>query len=136
MLSILVISACDLKRNNPLDPQSHLDISEPGTVSGLNCSSQGMGNEPRAVILTWNNNEPYDTDGYYVYRSLGYYNSYALIDTVYHAPNVQYQSYTHSSVNDPSVRTGDYWYRVSAFKRYPAGALEGRPCDPKHARVN
>lgn len=134
LISLLFV-ACDLKRNNPLDPRSHLDIEVPGTVSGLQLTPMGTGDEARAVAISWKSNNMIDTDGYYVYRSLGYYNAYALIDTVQHAINVENQNYTHSSENDPSVRTGDFWYRISAYKDYPAGRLEGRPCTPVHVRV-
>ncbi|MDD3536040.1 MAG: hypothetical protein PHC50_07845 [Candidatus Cloacimonetes bacterium] len=134
LLTVLMV-ACDLKRDNPLDPQSHLDVVVPGTVSGLQLIPMGTGTEARAVFISWNNNNIFDTNGYYVYRGLSFYSSYAIIDTVYHAMNADNQSYTHSSENDPTVQTGDYWYRISAFKDYPSGRLEGRPCTPVHVRV-
>jgi hypothetical protein len=87
------------------------------------------------VRLEWTSNNPYNTDGYYIYRSLGYYSAYATVDTLLHAGNTATQAYIHSSENDPSVSPGDYWYRISAYKRYSSGNLEGRLSAPTFVRV-
>ena len=133
---MLLISGCGLKRDNPLDPNGNSNIVIPGEVSGLSCSAFGSGSATRYVRMEWISNNAYNTDGYYVYRSLGYYNAYALIDTVMHVPNVATQSFIHSSANDASVSPGDYWYRISAFKRYNTGTLEGRYGTPAFVRIN
>ena len=41
----------------------------------------------------------------------------------------------HSSADDPTVRPGDYYYRVSAYKTYPEGKLEGRRSEPYWVRI-
>ncbi|HPI26480.1 MAG TPA: hypothetical protein PLO57_08465 [Candidatus Cloacimonadota bacterium] len=135
ILILLSLFACSLKRNNPLDPNANPDIIIPGEVSGIIASAFGSGYDTRYVRLEWVSNNPYNTDGYYVYRSLGYYSSYAVVDTVMHAVGSPTQSYVHSSASDPSVSPGDYWYRVSAFKSYPSGNLEGRNSVPVFVRI-
>ena len=135
-LLLPLLFSCSLKRDNPLDPLGNPDIVIPGDVGGLAATAFGSGTLPRYVYLEWKSNNQYNTDGYYVYRSLGYYNKYAIVDTVLHATGELRQNYTHSSENDLSVAPGDYWYRVSAFKRYSGGTLEGRPCNPEFVRIS
>jgi len=136
ILILFSLFACSLKRNNPLDPNGNPDIIVPGEVSGITANAFGTGSDTRYVRLEWVSNNPYNTDGYYIYRSLGYYSAYAVVDTVMHAAGSPIQSYVHSSASDPSVSPGDYWYRVSAFKSYPAGDLEGRNSTPVFVRIS
>ena len=125
-----LLAGCGIKRDNPLDPHSS-SILEPAYVTGLTLLSQGSGSDTRIINITWNSNSAANTDGYFVNRSMGYNNAYAIIDTVWHVDQVPVQSYIHSSANDPSVAPSEYWYKVSAFKDYPAGRLEGRRSEPK-----
>jgi hypothetical protein len=131
---LLVLAGCGIKRDNPLDPQAN-DLTIPGDVSGLQATAFGSGSSTRYVVFRWNSNNANDTDGYYLYRSLGYYSAFALVDTVLHIPGVSLQQYTHSSANDPTVAPGDYWYKISAFKNYSAGRLEGRLGTPLFVRI-
>ncbi|HNQ43073.1 MAG TPA: hypothetical protein PKI59_01520 [Candidatus Cloacimonadota bacterium] len=131
----IVFSACGLKRSNPLDPGANPGIEIPGTPAGLGYTTSGAGADVKFVNLTWDSNSSINTDGYYVYRSLGYFNTFAVVDTVLHIPGAPTQSYVHSSENDPSVMRGDYWYRVSAFKIYQGGRLEGRYSEPLFVRL-
>lgn len=135
LMLALSLFACGLKRDNPLDPNGDAEIIVPGEVGGISASAYGSGSSVRYVRLDWTSNNLYNTDGYYVYRSLGYYSAYAVVDTLLHATSTITQSYTHSSANDPSVSPGDYWYRISAYKSYPAGNLEGRLSTPVFVRV-
>jgi hypothetical protein len=136
LLALLMVSffACGIKRDNPLDPHANSDIVIPGDVSNLQYNVEASG-ATRAIRLTWNSNNDNDTDGYYVYRSLGYYNAYAVVDSTLHVPDSGFQQFTHSSANDPSVAPGVYWYRISAYKNYAAGKLEGRPSTPLIVRI-
>jgi hypothetical protein len=136
ILVALNLVACGVKRDNPLDPNSHSEIVVPGDVAGLAGEAFGSGSNPRYVRLEWNSNNLYNTDGYYVYRSLGYNNAYAVIDTVLHATGTTIQTYIHSSENDNSVSPGDFWYKVSAYKSYSGGNLEGRMSMPVFVRVS
>jgi len=136
LLALMLFSACGIKRDNPLDPYSNSDIIVPRDVTGLQSTVMGTGTSTPYVLLEWNSNNPYNTDGYFVYRSLGYYSAYAMVDTVLHIDNQTLQSYTHSSANDPTVAPGDYWYRVSAYKDFAAGRLEGRPSTPHFVRIS
>jgi hypothetical protein len=131
----LSLFACGVKRDNPLDPNGNNSIIVPGDVSGISANAFGSGAATRYVRLEWVSNNPYNTDGYYVYRSLGYYSAYAVVDTVLHAGGTALQSYVHSGENDPTVTPGDYWYRISAYKSYPSGNLEGRLSTPEFVRV-
>ncbi|MCB5263133.1 MAG: hypothetical protein LHW64_05880 [Candidatus Cloacimonetes bacterium] len=126
ILILLALGACDIKRDNPLDPYHNHSIVKPGDVTGLHGIVRNAGTLTPYIEFHWNSNDSADTDGYYLYRSLGYYNSFAVVDTILHISGTSLQSYEHSAANDPSVAPGDYWYCISAFKDYPQGRLEGR----------
>ena len=135
LLILPLLLSCSLRRDNPLDPLGNPDVVIPGDISGLNVTSFGSNTASPYVDLEWDSNSTYNTDGYYVYRSLGYYNKYAIVATVDHATGGGRQSYTHSSENDGSVAPGDYWYAIAAFKSYSGGTLEGRMSAPKFVRI-
>lgn len=136
ILITLALSACGIKRDNPLDPYHNKDIIVPGDVTGLQSTVLGSGSSTPYIIFEWNSNNAYNTDGYYVYRSLGYFSAYAVVDTVMHVPGEPLQSFVHSSANDGSVGPGDFWYRVSAYKEFASGRLEGRPSSPHFVRIS
>ncbi len=135
IIALLILNACGIKRDNPLDPYTDSDIIVPGDVTGLQSTVLGTGTVTPYVKLVWNSNNPYNTDGYIVYRSLGYYSAYAVIDTLLHVGGESVQNYVHSAANDPTVTPGDYWYRVSAYKDYSGGRLEGRPSTQHFVRI-
>ena len=122
-----LLSACGLKRSNPLDPNGNPGIITPSPVSGLyivRVSSAGAAN--KFVELGWEANSSTNTDGYYIYRGLSYNSAYARIDTVYSV-----NTYSHST----NVFPGDYYYSVSAFKNYNGSVLEGRISSRLFVRV-
>ncbi len=123
MLALLSMS-CGLKRSNPLDPNSNPDVVEPDPVNNISVMSSAAGQVPRTVTLNWDDNSPLNTSGYYIYRALGYYATFALVDSV------QISEFVHSSANDQTVLPGEYYYRISAYKGYPGGNLEGRKSEP------
>lgn len=125
----LLISSCGLKRSNPLDPLGNDNVIEPAPVVGITYSVSPAHQNPRSVTLRWTANSSLNTSGYYVYRGLGYFSAYALIDSV------QVNEYIHSSANDNTVQPGDYYYRISAYKGYPGGNLEGRKSEPVFVRI-
>ncbi len=135
ILIALALGACGIKRDNPLDPYENNSIIVPGDVTGLQHTVLGSGSPTPYILFEWNSNNAYNTDGYYIYRSLGYFSAYAIVDTVLHVANEPLQRYIHSSDNDPTVRPGDFWYRVSAYKEYPEGRLEGRLCPAHFVRI-
>lgn len=124
LLAVLFSMSCGLKRSNPLDPNAHSDILEPDPVDNIVIMSSPAGQIPRTVTLNWDDNNYLNTSGYYIYRALGYYATFALVDSV------QVSEFVHSSANDPTVLPGEYYYRVSAYKGYPGGNLEGRKSEP------
>ena len=136
ILIALALGACGIKRDNPLDPYENNSIIVPGDVTGLQHTVLGSGSPTPYILFEWNSNNAYNTDGYYIYRSLGYFSAYAVVDTVLHITGESLQSYVHSSANDPTVGPGDFWYRISAYKNFPAGRLEGRPSSPHFDRIS
>ena len=123
------LGSCSLKRSNPLDPNGNQDIVIPEPVTGITYTTSSQNYIPCSVTVSWTANSPYNTDGYYIYRGLGYYSSFALVG------DVKDTLFVHSSANDPTVRPGDYYYRVSAYNEYPEGKLEGRRSEPKWVRI-
>ncbi len=134
-LILLLIAACTLKRDNPLDPIGHPEIIVPAPVSGVQCFASPVGAANKFVEVRWVANPPLNTDGYYVYRGLAYNSEYAVVDTV--ATNIC----NHGSKPWHSVLPGDYWYKVSAFRNINdnsgtfLGKLEGRRSEPRFIRV-
>lgn len=125
----LLLAACGLKRSNPLDPNGNPSVFVPETVSNVVCSPSPAGAANKFVIVTWDPNSPIFTTGYYVYRGLAYNSAYAVVDTVFT------NSCSHGSKPWHLVAPGDYYYKVSAFKIYPEGRLEGRLSQPAFVRV-
>jgi hypothetical protein len=124
---IMTLSAsCDLKRNNPLD-----NLTPPPRVTGLTADGSGPGVEDKYVELTWTKNPSETTDGYYVYRGLAYNAEYARVDTV---GNVASAEVVTRIV--PIESPGFYYFKVSAFKQYPSGKLEGSLSEWAIARVD
>lgn len=136
ILVTLALSACGIKRDNPLDPYFNKDIIVPGDVTGLQSTVSGTGTSTPNIQFQWNSNNAYNTDGYYVYRSLGYFSAFAVVDTVMHVPGESLQNFVHSYANDSSVGPGDFWYRISAYKNFSSGRLEGRPSSPHFVRIS
>ncbi|GAB1366766.1 hypothetical protein MASR1M36_16370 [Candidatus Cloacimonadaceae bacterium] len=125
----LILASCGLRRTNPLDPLGNESVIEPAPVVGITYSVSPAHQNPRSVTLRWTANSATNTSGYYVYRGLGYFSAYALIDSV------QVNEFIHSSANDNTVQPGDYYYRISAYKGYPGGNLEGRKSEPVFVRI-
>ncbi|MCB5246694.1 MAG: hypothetical protein LHW57_01535 [Candidatus Cloacimonetes bacterium] len=134
-LILLLIAACSLKRENPLDPIGNPAIIVPDQVSGVQCFASGAGVINKFVEVRWNANPPLNTDGYFVYRGLAYNSEYAVVDTV--ATNIC----NHGSEPWHLVLPGDYWYKVSAYRDVEdgdgnyLGRLEGRRSEPRFIRV-
>jgi len=126
---LLLTSACGLKRNNPLDPNADPTIILPELISNLQVFPSPPGAASKYVDLIWQANPSYSTAGYYVYRGLGFYSSFAVVDTVFT------NRASHGSKPWHTVVPGEYYYKISAFKEYPGGRLEGRPCLPVWVRI-
>ncbi len=126
---LAALFSCGLKRSNPLDPLGNSGVVSPDPVVGINYSTSAANQNPRSVTLRWTANSPSNTSGYYVYRGLGYFSAFALIDSV------QVNEFIHSSASDATVQPGDYYYRISAYKGYSGGNLEGRKSEPIFVRI-
>ena len=129
IMLITLIASCSLKRSNPLDPNGNGDIVVPEPVTGITHNTSSQHQNPCWVNIKWAANSASNTDGYFIYRGIGYYSSFALVDSS------RTNEYVHSSANDPTVQPGDYWYRISAYKTYPEGKLEGRRSEPYWVRI-
>lgn len=129
LIALILLSSCGLRRSNPLDPLGHSGAVSPDPVVGITYSTSAANQNPRSVTLRWTANSPSNTSGYYVYRGLGYFSAFALIDSV------QVNEFIHSSASDVTVQPGDYYYRISAYKGYPGGNLEGRRSEPIFVRI-
>lgn len=120
LLSGVLSTSCELKRSNPLDPNNNQEITAPPQVTGLTASGSGAGILNKYVQLTWTKNI-INTDGYYIYMGLAYNSAYARIDTL-----VGNLSTTNNMTRIIPISTpGFYYFKVSAYKSYPAGKLEG-----------
>ncbi|HAN40902.1 MAG TPA: hypothetical protein GX398_03010 [Candidatus Cloacimonetes bacterium] len=124
-----LLSSCGLKRNNPLDPSSDPTIIVPEIISNLEIYPSPPGAANKFVEMRWRANPSYSTDGYYVYRGLGYFSTFTIVDTVYT------NNASHGSKPWHRVVPGEYYYKISAFKQYPDGRLEGRACQPVWVKV-
>lgn len=129
LILALLQSSCGLKRSNPLDPFGNPNVVTPDPVIGITYSTTSANQNPRTVTLRWTANSPTNTSGYYIYRGMGYFSAFALIDSV------NTNEFNHSSSIDATVLPGQYYYRISAYKGYPGGNLEGRKSEPLYIRV-
>ncbi|MDD2332244.1 MAG: fibronectin type III domain-containing protein [Candidatus Cloacimonetes bacterium] len=120
-ITLLMTLSCSLRRSNPLDPNGDNDITVPLQVTDVTATAQSVPNSSiRSVVVSWTRNSVDNSDGYYIYRSLGYYAEFALVGEV---GNIG--EFTHLN-----VLPGQYYYKVSAFKQYSEGRLEGRASSP------
>ncbi len=137
LLGALLLSACGLRRSNPLDPIGNPNLDVPEVVSNVQCSPSPPGAANKYVTVTWEPNSNRTTDGYYVYRGLAYNSAYAVVDTV----ETNIGTCTHGSDPWHNVYPGQYWSKVSAFKDcYRStgeflGRLEGRLSQPRWVEV-
>ena len=130
ILLTVFLGSCSLKRSNPLDPNGNGDIIVPEPVTGITYTTSSQNQIPCWVKITWTANNENNTDGYYIYRGMGYYSSYALVG------DVTTNEFMHSSADDPSVQPKiDFYYRISAYKICPEGKLEGRRSEPYWVRI-
>lgn len=121
LISFLLVLACSLDYDNPLDPKSS-GIEEPPIVRGLNVVLTWQD----SVFITWHPVNNYLIDGYYLYRSLdenGYYRrlteaNLAYSDTLYKDAEVD-------------IFEKGYWYKISAYVALQDTVLEGYRSDPE-----
>jgi len=124
LLCLLVLS-CSLRRSNPLDPVGNDEIIIPLPVTNVSATAQSVsGTNIRNVKINWSPNSSNDTDGYYIYRGLAYNSSYARVGEV-----GRVDEFIHLNVQ-PNRPGEGYYYKVSAYKIYKDGRLEGRASFP------
>ncbi len=129
LLTVVLVSvfsaSCGLKRSNPLDPLGNSNIVVPDPVMNPTATASAAHASVKSVTLRWTANNPDNTDGYYIYRGLNYYSAFTLVGTVSNAENT---TFVHTG---PTVQAGShfYWYKISAYKTYPSGNLEGSRTD-------
>ncbi len=114
LILVLFITACGLRRSNPLDPLGN-NVIVPYEVSEIITRASTSGQLIKFYELKWIANPTGNADGYYVYRGLGYNANFTRWAEV--LTNEFYES---------GVNPGDYYFRVSAYKYQDnGGKLEG-----------
>jgi len=123
LLTSLAMGSCGLKRNNPLDPMGNVNIISPDPVNGVTVTPSVNNAPVKSVTVRWRANSSENTSGYYIYRGMGYFSAFSVVG------EVQDSIFMHTG---PTVMPGvEYYYKVSAYRTYPQGKLEGRRSDPK-----
>ncbi len=123
IMVLLFAASCELKRTNPLDPLGNNNIYTPPLVTGLTATGSGAGVVNKFVELKWARNV-INTDGYYIYRALAYDAAYSRIDEV---GNISSTNIMTRII--PIDSPGFYYFKVSAYKNYSDGTLEGSLSD-------
>ena len=126
ILLVIIVTACSLERNNPLDPGNNPNINVPRMVSGLAIKKSSSGAISKFVELEWEYQS--DVAGYYLYRGLFYNGVYLQIaDHSQVAPTASL-SFTDNDV----VANTYYYYKISA---YSSEGLEGPRTSPRLVKV-
>ncbi len=120
---VLLTYSCELKRSNPLDPDSNTNIYVPDRVVGLNAAGSGPGVLSKYVELRWSKNQE-NTDGYYIYMGLAYNSAYKKVGWT---SNVNPDSTLSKIV--PLDAPGFYYFKVSAYKYYGSSASLPNPIE-------
>lgn len=108
LLLFLFICGCDLKRNNPVDPEN-TGVPSPPIVGFAeptfsNFSSEGI----NIIKVNWIALTAKTSDGYYIYRSRSYNGTYVRIADI---DNVEQTSYEDLD----NINEGQYFYKISAY---------------------
>jgi len=117
VLISICLTSCTLDRKNPLDPKNNPKIKIPNEVVGLSLQSSPRNSPTKWVRISWQ--EDSSVDGYYIYRGRSLTSQFVRIQTID-------QNYVKEYTDSDNINTGIYWYRISAYKEYPEGALEGK----------
>ena len=125
LITIFLISSCELKHSNPLDPVGH-DIEAPPIVTDIELMLNTNTANMKYIDIEWNDENAQSDSllyNYIIYRGLSYYGVYNELTIQNSAP---YQDYGIISGNR-------YYYKMSAVN--DAG-LEGPLSLPKSVQVN
>jgi hypothetical protein len=123
IIIVLILSACSLERNNPLDPQGNDNIDAPNLVTNIQLFKPENSTN-KYVKITWDHQD--HADGYFVYRALTLNGVYEDLTDGAGIANADTLFYT-----DYNVTSGNYYfYKLSAFKHY-SKTLEGPISAPK-----
>lgn len=132
----VLLGACGLKRSNPLDPAAHEDLQVPEKVINIGYIISPSGITLKTVSFNWTPNNQQSTDGYYLYRSMGYNSEFARVDTVLtNQASSDQITCIHGDEPWETVMPGDYYYKVSGWKTYDDRRLEGPISDRVFVRV-
>lgn len=133
----LMMGSCGLKRSNPLDPVSHDNLLIPELVINIGYMTSPAGVLLKTVSFEWTPNNQTSTNGYYLYRSMGYNSDFARVDTVLtNIPSAGGKiTCIHGAKPWHVVMPGDYYYKVSGWKTYGDRRLEGRISERVFVRI-
>lgn len=124
LLTVMVFSACELKRSNPLDPNGNSNVTVPDRVVGLTASGSGPGVQTKYVELKWKKNQT-NTDGYYIYMGLAFDSAYELWGQIGNVSPDSIVTFRKSSSLTEPITPAWYYFKVSAYKNYGNKRLEG-----------
>ncbi|HNX00648.1 MAG TPA: hypothetical protein PLE74_08590 [Candidatus Cloacimonadota bacterium] len=138
LASLLMLLGCSLKRSNPLDPVAHPGLQIPQDITEIIATPSSTHTTDHWVRLSWKWQNTQVADGYYVYRGQSYNGTYQRLATVTNTPVPSDTLSSSISWTDSPVVPGDYFYKLSAFKRQGSdsgSALEGHISNYKYVRV-
>ena len=117
LVILLCLTACSLDRKNPLDPKNNPKITVPNQVVGIKLETSARLAATKWVKIEWQKDT--SVHGYYVYRGLSINSQFMRIADIDRNDIVEY-------IDRDDITPGVYWYRLSAYKDYPEGRLEGK----------
>lgn len=140
ILVLILVSACGLRRTNPIDPLAdhNEEFYVPDPVTNIAVTVSGAGLQFKTVEFRWTPNSNTTTDGYYIKRGMAYNALYAVVDTLLTNTPDQTDHLIHAIHGSKpwhSVLPGDYYYKISAWKQYGDRRLEGRESSHIFVRV-
>jgi len=129
----LVFWGCELKHNNPLDPENNSSIQVPPQVLNLAASASPHGAAAKFVRLIWSKNLS-NTTGYYIYMGMAYNAQFVRVGeqgNISSDPGGQIIIWIKTD-----MVPGDYYFKVSAYKDFgDDGILEGHLSNWVYIRV-
>lgn len=127
LVLLIIFSFGCMKRNNPLDPYGHSNVSVPQKISDF----EGNSLSSVAVELTWTPSP--GANGYYIYRSMSMNGNYDRVD------NEELNSGGFESFidhDDTFIARTYYWYKISAYVSVGDGKLEGYRSEPIYVYIS
>ncbi len=128
----LLITSCALKEDNPLHHKK--------APSLINSGNWSVTQRSGVLLVSWNPLDIEGCDGYYIYRSLSHSGQYIrLVDNPENesGPGIPNSPVEELEFEDHDIISGIYYYyKISGYKKYNEGVLEGQISEPKSGKMN